>query len=663
MSNIGRIQTSEKMTRRYLLFSVIMLLILGAFLTWNVISSRNRMLELLKDEAGSLLTMIALSQENSIFAEGKYEDAIIEKFIGVCDYLDNTSVDEKNLLKIRDHFDINSIYVARSNDLGVVAVSGKPASVKIDVLGGAQRFFFEYFDIAAKRHMRLIYRTNGRIYQIENSAIAVESFRQNFGINKFINQIAADPEIRYLVFQDLKGIIFATANVHSVTRIADDAELSRTLEAGVEAARIIDFNNEKLLELARPFIVEGVTLGIFRIGVSLQGYFCHVRATERQLIGIFFVLLAAGSIAFFFFNRYQRYQSLKEAFDKTLGAIEDGVMTVDRRGRITGTNRAFLDLLNLESKYLMMADYDMVFPGDPYRVNRALKESTKIMDEQTLGGKHLLFATYPFFDERRHASGAIVILRDTTRLREFEREREESERLRFLGNLVANFAHEIKNPLNGLSMAAQRMAKEFKLPDQEYERLLKIVLKEIGSLDKTLNDFLDLAHLRIRDKEPFSLTQVLADALDLVREQIRQTGIMLRDNIKSDMRIEGSADEVKRALLNILLNAVEAVSGIKERTPEILVETSATKGGYRIVINDNGAGMDVDEQSRIFAPYFTTKRKGTGLGLYIAQEILKRHRGSIRVESEKNRGTRFTIEFSRGKMAEGPLTLNGTPIE
>lgn len=626
--------------KRYFLLAVILLVILGIFLTLGILNSRRIMMDLIKEEARSFLTIVASTQENSIFAEGQFEDAILEKLINVCDYLGTGPVSKTMLEKVRQNFALHSIVIFDTQTKEIDIMSGNPFDIVEDIFTREESAFFEYFIIANKKYVRFVYDTQNRIYQIEISAEEIGTFRQEFGINKIINQLSMNPMVQYLVLQDKKGILFATPNVYTITRIEDDSTLIGVLEHNVEASRITEFENENILELIRPFVVEGERIGLFRIGISLENYYRHVRSTENQLILLFVILFSAGCVLFFLFMKYQSVIGLKDLFDKTLGAVEDAVLTVSRRGKITGINKMFARMSAFEEKMVINHDYFSLFQDDPFEIKKVLEHGSKIVNEKVIFNKNIQYATYPLLDEKDRITGAISVLRDVTKLREFETEREETERLKFLGNLVANFAHEIKNPLNGLSIAVQRLMKEFPSGDEESNRLTTSIKKEIESLNKILNDFLSLARPRIKEKKEFDLSALVFDTVRLVKEEANSRKVEIREDISKEIKVIGNPDDFKRAILNIVLNALSAVS---DNTGVIDVELKKRKSDIVLVITDNGVGMDKQDVERIFTPYFTTKKGGTGLGLYIAHRILKEHQAEIKVMSKKGKGTTFKI--------------------
>jgi signal transduction histidine kinase len=630
--------------KRYFLLTIVLLLLLGTFLTIGLISSRRIMLDLIKEQARSLLSVVASTQENLIFAEARLEDEFIDKLIGVCSYIE-TRLIRKEVEGIRQSFGFSSIVVFDAKTKKRIVTAGTPINIPERIFVQNEPISFEYFDFASRKLMRFVYVLAQRIYQIELPADEIQEFRTEFGINKIMNMIAANPMVVYLVLQDEKGILFATPNVQTVSRIDDDPALMQVMEKRTEISRIEEFNEYNVLELVRPFVVEEDMVGIFRIGISLENYNHHVRRTEGQLLILFLILFGAGFILFLLFMNYQSYANIKELFDRTLGAIEDGVLLVNKKSMIGGANKMFCSLSAFDENMLVGNRYNTIFPDDPFDVNKVMEQGKKISDEKSLFGKDIQYDTYPLSDRKQRVAGVITILHDISKIREFEKEREEAERLVFLGNLVANFAHEIKNPLNGLSIATQRLVREFPSVDEEYVRITKGLKKEIDALTKIVNDFLVLARPKMKEKRAFKVSTVIEEVKEQIDHQVREYGIKLDYSIKADVEILGSADDLRRALLNILLNAIDAVVGVEDRAREIRISMSKSDDAVVLAITDNGMGMDKEETERVFNPYFTTKKSGTGLGLYIAQKIIRDHQGRITIASKKNRGTVFTITF------------------
>lgn len=224
-----------------------------------------------------------------------------------------------------------------------------------------------------------------------------------------------------------------------------------------------------------------------------------------------------------------------------------------------------------------------------------------------------------------------------------------AERLSSLAKLAAGVAHEIRNPLNAVSMATQRLQREFGPEEgekrREFERITFIVRDEIRRLNGIIEDFLSLSRTDRLDVQPQPIMHLLKRVAFLVREEAVGRGVRLEE-IETDFSPNVLMDggKMEQALLNIVRNAVESISG--EGVVTVGVEDSG-KSMTSVLVRDTGAGIPREEAGRIFDPYYTTKEKGIGIGLCIAHEIVIAHGGEIRVKSEPGKGTTFEILLPR----------------
>ncbi len=235
--------------------------------------------------------------------------------------------------------------------------------------------------------------------------------------------------------------------------------------------------------------------------------------------------------------------------------------------------------------------------------------------------------------------------RHLVRIEEMRKRLEQSERLSSLGQLAAGVAHEIRNPLNAISMASQRLQREY-LPceedkSQEFGRLTVVIRDEIRRLNAIIEDFLTFSRSRRLAFRECSLTEVVQKLARLMGEEASVRGIALSVKPEPDpLMIPMDVDKLQQALINIIKNAMESIVGAG--SIDIVVEQQA---GERAVIriSDTGSGLAPQEVGKIFDPDYTTKEKGLGLGLPIAHEIIRGHGGTIRVQSGVGRGTTFEI--------------------
>jgi signal transduction histidine kinase len=230
------------------------------------------------------------------------------------------------------------------------------------------------------------------------------------------------------------------------------------------------------------------------------------------------------------------------------------------------------------------------------------------------------------------------------------------QRLSAMGNLAAGVAHEIKNPLNAISMGLQRLRMEFApvAPEarQEYTRFTRIVESQVSRLDTIVNQFLTLARpIRLaRAEEP--LVPVLKELLTLLSPQASAQGVTIEDELRlGDTRVSIDRQQFTQAVMNVLLNAIQAMP--KGGTLTVRADAVAPAGGgaagsgalARIAVSDTGAGIRPENLDRIFEPYFTTKEGGTGLGLALTHRIILEHQGSIRAENGPGGGACFVIDL------------------
>lgn len=229
--------------------------------------------------------------------------------------------------------------------------------------------------------------------------------------------------------------------------------------------------------------------------------------------------------------------------------------------------------------------------------------------------------------------------RHLARIHEMRERLYQAERLSCLGKLGAGVAHEIRNPLNAISMAAQRL--QSGVSKEKLERISHIIQDETSRLNNIVEDFLSLSRSNRMEFRPQPLTDLLDRVFFLLREEAGPRGIQVEKQWKdSSLQILMDTGRMEQALLNVVRNAMESISG------EGRITMSCESRGERlagITIKDTGKGIPEGEEKRIFDPFYTSKTNGVGLGLAIAHEIVVAHGGEIRVKSRVGKGSTFEI--------------------
>ena len=222
------------------------------------------------------------------------------------------------------------------------------------------------------------------------------------------------------------------------------------------------------------------------------------------------------------------------------------------------------------------------------------------------------------------------------------------ERLSALGNLAATVAHEIRNPLNAISMGLQRLKVEFQPTDdqEQYSRVTELMLGEVHRLNSIVEQFLSLARPLEIKPEALRVQDVLNELATLVEGEAQQSKVQIRVVAPPTLPpLKADREYLRQTLLNLILNGLQAM-------PEggtLTLKSNTSNGNFLISVTDTGIGIAPENRRRIFEPYFTTKAKGSGLGLAIARRIIEAHGGTITVSGETDQGCCFQICLPLGR--------------
>jgi two-component system sensor histidine kinase PilS (NtrC family) len=263
----------------------------------------------------------------------------------------------------------------------------------------------------------------------------------------------------------------------------------------------------------------------------------------------------------------------------------------------------------------------------------------------------------PLKNEKGRQIGGVWIFQDLTRIREMEIEIEHKKRLATLGEMSAGMAHEIRNPLASLSGSLQVLSKDVHLEEEESRRLMEIALKETERLNGIITAFLMYARPAPLNKKQWDINQLVEETLSLLRnsKEYRENIEIQAQLAPGELWAAVDPDQIRQVFWNLSINACQAMpQGGRLLVATRFVTVNSTKDPHRtpwieVTFSDDGLGIQKENISRVFYPFFTTKDRGSGLGLSIVHRVIETHQGRVHVESQPGQGTRFTLLLPVGQ--------------
>jgi two-component system, NtrC family, sensor histidine kinase PilS len=353
---------------------------------------------------------------------------------------------------------------------------------------------------------------------------------------------------------------------------------------------------------------------------------------------------------------------LRRLHERTVESLTSGLLTLDREARITSfnpeaqriTGRRALDARGrMLEEVLPGASKLLVETGGGGRLRERL-----VFIDRAGERRHLGLASSILREEDGSPGGYVVIFQDVTDVVAMERDLRRSERLAGVGQLAADIAHEVRNPLAAISGCVEMLQAGLRgeEADQEPRRLMGIVLREIDRLNRLITDFLRYARPAPPKVERVALAPLVTEIVEMARGALRE-GVRIDASVPPGLAALADATQLRQALWNLMSNAEQALGetgtvqigarsvGRPPQGPSSASRNESPGGspGVEIEVADTGSGIAPEVLERIFDPFFTTKTGGTGLGLATVHRIVEGHGGVLQVESRVGAGTCFRI--------------------
>ena len=324
-----------------------------------------------------------------------------------------------------------------------------------------------------------------------------------------------------------------------------------------------------------------------------------------------------------------------------LNTLESGIILVDEDMKIIYHNPYVSHVFeNRRYTHLKQLPY-----GIGQKLEEFVKRGTQTAEIQVPSGRFfgIRFAKF----EGTNSSGIMIHFRDITEQKLMERAMTEFDRFSSLGQLASGLAHEIKNPLAGMKLMALRLKREL---DDENKKILDRMIKQIDRIDSLIKTLFSQVKAKTVYFTKCNLENIAEDIRELVGTELLKNGIFFDMQVSTRPFVIADCDQVHTILLNLVLNAIDAVKQVKgERRIEIVIANSPAKCPscgvpfISLEVRDTGMGIKKENIDKIFYPFFTTKPEGTGLGLFLVHKLIKENKGLINVKSELNKGSTFIV--------------------
>ncbi|WHZ25307.1 MAG: Two-component system sensor histidine kinase [Nitrospira sp.] len=345
-------------------------------------------------------------------------------------------------------------------------------------------------------------------------------------------------------------------------------------------------------------------------------------------------------------------EAMRVHLDGILESLSTGVLVVDDCETISRSNRAAERLLGATDAELqnrragdVLADAGLGLCDRPQRIGQTVLSISRV----------------PLRNDSGERSGHLILFQDITRIYQLEEQLQRKERLAAMGELIGRIAHEIRNPLGSVELFASMLQRDL-AEHSSAKRYARQISQAVQSMDRLLANLLLYTRPVRMARDWHSAEPLIGDSIKLAAHALTKVPVDIRVDIGREVPSIWCHDgRLKQVLVNLIVNAVQAMPHGGVLAISLFQESSRTLGmpAVRLTVRDSGMGIDPAHRSRIFDPFFTTKDEGTGLGLAIVYSIVEAHQGRIDVESTVGQGTACSIILPHPSIGGNPNEVQG----
>ncbi|WML28609.1 histidine kinase dimerization/phospho-acceptor domain-containing protein [Neobacillus sp. OS1-32] len=346
---------------------------------------------------------------------------------------------------------------------------------------------------------------------------------------------------------------------------------------------------------------------------------------------------------------FQEVLNTKKLWEETFQAVSDAIFIVDLEGNILQANDAAHNCFLKKRGAARQNIQSLLFPQEERLFKETILTKSTSTGELLIGKKVFEWNCYPIFDEVNTLYASIIYLKDVTAKRRIETQLLQSGKLAAIGEMAAGVAHELNNPLTAIMGNSQLLLRKLEM-DPSHKKLLADIY-ECGKRSKNIiQNLLTFSRQEEYLFEKCSVNEAITQVLGLIGNQLQKQAIQIETDLDDSLPlIEGSSQQISQIILNLLLNAKDALEEAHQKDRKIILRTcKQTIDGSNVLVlavEDNGSGIEEAVISEIFHPFYTTKNasKGYGLGLSVSLGIAEAHGGTLQAESIPGKGSVFKL--------------------
>lgn len=340
-------------------------------------------------------------------------------------------------------------------------------------------------------------------------------------------------------------------------------------------------------------------------------------------------------------------ENRRKYMEIVLKNVSAGVITLDAGGFITTMNKSAEKMLNLKSEDIIKKSYKRLLKEEHLNLAGEVMENLKLSPDNTVELPLRLAINGSPFSFMMHVSalkddggkniGMVIVFDDLTQL-------EKAQRIAAWREVARRIAHEVKNPLTPIALSAQRLKRKYsaRINEPVFDECTRTIIDHVGLIGNLVNEFSSFAKFPTANPQPCDLSPIIEETMALYKEG--HQNIEFQFYIKDDIpRLNLDRQHIKRAMINLVDNAINAIQ--EKGSIHITLSYDQILKIVRLEVADDGTGIYDKNKTRLFEPYFSTKKAGMGLGLAIVNNIIAEHNGMIRVQDNKPKGAKFVIEL------------------